>query len=825
MKSPLISLVLLLVLVLEGRAQTFAEGDIQVSRKAATAGFAPAELTFGTGLSTAYNAGTKTITITGNTGTVTSVALTGTDGIDIDSGSPITTTGTIALGINATTLKTHLTLNNVENTALSTWTGSTNLTTLGVLNSVLKVAPTGNANGELWLWDGANGEYSVLNIADTEWTFDGEIVAPSFRGAWAGSAIADAFIASAATWNAKQAALVSGTNIKTVNGTSLLGSGDITITGGITDGDKGDITVTSTGATWTIDNQAVTFAKMQHISTAHLLGRHSSGSGDVQQITIDGGLELQGANLRRAALIGEVTASAGSNTTTIANDAVTYAKMQNVSAASVLLGRGAGFGSGDVQQITLGTGLAMNLTTLSVSNIQASQITGILPSDQLQSGGALATISEIVASGAGGTGVNQTWRNEQRPGYGTGERLTWFSADGAYVLNWVSTTSTWYLAVYNGADLWTSEDDVDYPWQITNWTTDTGIDPPPTFTKAAFADFVRSDGNGSALTNLNANNISTGTLGVANGGTGATTLTANNVLLGNGTSALQTVAPGTTGNVLTSNGTTWTSTAPAPTNPAGTGSELQFRSSGTAFGAVTGSTVSGSSVTLTGAIDAATIGAALEREMVRPATWQIPWRSDLGTSTTAGSGSVTASNWSVNCQTGTTVSSRAQRALILAGVSDTFTAGPNVDSRVIDWSKRVTVGFAFNLVSASTNGQVFVRIGNNCSTSGNLSGRGMGIRINNTALVAQCHNGTTLNTSATLKTNTAGTSTATVIVLQSDGAGNVAVYVDNALAVTLTGGPTAAGFATDFLAVEALNNADASSTRVHVSPIKYYTTY
>lgn len=55
----------------------------------------------------------------------------------------------------------------------------------------------------------------------------------------------------------------------------------------------------------------------------------------------------------------------------------------------------------------------------------------------------------------------------------------------------------------------------------------------------------------------------TGTLPVANGGTGAATLTANNVLLGNGTSALQAVAPGTSGNVLTSNGTTWTSAAPA----------------------------------------------------------------------------------------------------------------------------------------------------------------------------------------------------------------------------------------------------------------------
>jgi hypothetical protein len=52
-------------------------------------------------------------------------------------------------------------------------------------------------------------------------------------------------------------------------------------------------------------------------------------------------------------------------------------------------------------------------------------------------------------------------------------------------------------------------------------------------------------------------------LTVAQGGVGAATLTANNVLLGNGTSALQTIAPSTSGNVLTSNGTTWTSAAQA----------------------------------------------------------------------------------------------------------------------------------------------------------------------------------------------------------------------------------------------------------------------
>jgi hypothetical protein len=47
---------------------------------------------------------------------------------------------------------------------------------------------------------------------------------------WAGT-LADSRIASASTWNAKQDALVSGTNIKTINSTSLLGSGDITISG------------------------------------------------------------------------------------------------------------------------------------------------------------------------------------------------------------------------------------------------------------------------------------------------------------------------------------------------------------------------------------------------------------------------------------------------------------------------------------------------------------------------------------------------------------------------------------------------------------------
>jgi len=77
---------------------------------------------------------------------------------------------------------------------------------------------------------------------------------------------------------------------------------------------------------------------------------------------------------------------------------------------------------------------------------------------------------------------------------------------------------------------------------------------------------VTSSGNltlGGALSGVNLTSQVTGTLPVANGGTGATSMTANNVILGNGTSAVQVVAPGTSGNLLTSDGSTWASSTPA----------------------------------------------------------------------------------------------------------------------------------------------------------------------------------------------------------------------------------------------------------------------
>ena len=88
-------------------------------------------------------------------------------------------------------------------------------------------------------------------------------------------------------------------------------------------------------------------------------------------------------------------------------------------------------------------------------------------------------------------------------------------------------------------------------------TSGTGIAVP-----AGKTMFVYNNGTNvvDAVTHLSSLTIGTA-LPVASGGTGLATLTANNVLIGNGTSNVAFVAPGTSGNVLTSNGTTWVSGA------------------------------------------------------------------------------------------------------------------------------------------------------------------------------------------------------------------------------------------------------------------------
>jgi hypothetical protein len=144
----------------------------------------------------------------------------------------------------------------------------------------------------------------------------------------------------------------------TADAGGTLGSTSVTFSRvGVSDGDRGDITVSGNGATFTIDNNAVTYAKMQDASAGNVvLARAAATSGDYAEVSL---------------------------------------------AASRLLGRGS---TGDIAAISLGTGLSFSGTVLSASG-------GILDTQTFTANGtwnkpASGTwlLLEGVGSGAGGGG-------------------------------------------------------------------------------------------------------------------------------------------------------------------------------------------------------------------------------------------------------------------------------------------------------------------------------------------------------------------------------------------------------------------------------------
>jgi hypothetical protein len=139
--------------------------------------------------------------------------------------------------------------------------------------------------------------------------------------------------ASGATWTIDNGTVT----VAKISATGTPGSGNFlrgdgswsTATASIADADYGDITVSSSGTVWTIDNDVVTYAKMQNVSaTDRLLGRDTAGAGDVEELTVGGGIEFTGSGgLQTSAFTGNVTKSAGGTSTTIANGVVAPAML------------------------------------------------------------------------------------------------------------------------------------------------------------------------------------------------------------------------------------------------------------------------------------------------------------------------------------------------------------------------------------------------------------------------------------------------------------------------------------------------------------------
>jgi hypothetical protein len=301
-------------------------------------------------------------------------------------------------------------------------------------------------SGQAYLYTGSEGIYQVITGLAQELTGQSKVVASGSLQVTGSLFLMDQ--TSAPTPGGAEAVLYAraGTLYFKNSGGSetAVGSGG----GSISDGDKGDITVSASGATWTIDGlavstakiaaAAVTYAKIQNVSASDkILGRSTAGAGSVEEITCTSAgralIDDADASAQRTTLgLGSLAVKSTVATTDIDNDTVTYAKIQNVSAADKLLGRVTA-GAGDIEEVTCtSAGRALlddadasaQRTTLGLGTIATQSASSVSIS-----GGSITGITDL-AIADGGTGASDA--PTARVNLGLGALATLSSVSGTF---------------------------------------------------------------------------------------------------------------------------------------------------------------------------------------------------------------------------------------------------------------------------------------------------------------------------------------------------------------------------------------------------------
>ena len=536
---------------------------------------------------------TKKVTVDGlftsaNLGTPSAISLTNATNVPVDQATGVlpvnhggtgTTTPALVAGTNVTISGTwpNQTINSVAGAVTGVTATAPVVSSGGTAPDISMAAATTSANGYLTSTD--------WNTFNNKLTSGGPLGTPSsgtatnLTGLPLSTGVTGMLpVANGGTGTATPA-LVAGTNVtisgtwpnQTINASGGGGSGDVTgpasstdnavarfdsTTGkiiqnsGVVINDSGEVTVGVWKGTEVGLSYGGTGASSASQARGNILPSYSGNAGKVLAVNV-GATDAEWIAAGGSGTVTSVDVSGGTTGLTTSGGPITAAG--TITLAGTLAVANGGTGSTTAQTamntlagaVTSASYLRGNGTNVVMSAIQAADVPTL---NQNTTGSAGSVANALTA----GTGIS-------------------FSSGTTYNGSAAITINNAGVAAYPGAGIPNSTGSA---WGTSYSTTGTGtvvaLATSPSLVTPILGTPQSGDFSTGTFTWPTFNQNTTGTaaglsatLAVASGGTGATSLTANNVILGNGTSAVQVVAPGTSGNVLTSNGTTWTSATPS----------------------------------------------------------------------------------------------------------------------------------------------------------------------------------------------------------------------------------------------------------------------
>jgi hypothetical protein len=525
---------------------SFADGELLIGNTTGNT-LTRSTLTAGTGVSITNGNGSITIAATGSGGTVTNV-------------NPITVTAS-------------------GSTFTSTVTNATSTPAIALTIPLASVA--GTTAGLL-----SKADYDIFNAKQNALISGTNYIAPNsaITGATKTKITYDAKGLVTAGADATTADIAPSTNRNYVTD---IKAGVLSNTSGTNTGDQtitltGDVTGTGTGTfTSTIANSAVTYAKMQNITAGKLLGSTNTSAAAPGEVTIGSGLSLTNGNLTATGTGGTVTnvnpitvtASGSTFTSTVTNATTTPAIALTIPLASVA-GTTAGLlsntdyttfnnkqgaltaGAGSGISISGGTISATGITTSNLSstagilNAQLANSAITLGSTSMSLGSTNTTIAGLTSVTSTGFTGALTGNASTATALATARSIYGNNFDGTAALSGVISTT------FGG----TGASSTSQNFVFAGPTSGSGA---PSFRQLTSSDVPAGSGNyiangttqqtsanfnisgtGVVGTSLSAGSLSlTTALSVANGGTGASTL--SGLIKGNGTAAMTAAVAGT----------------------------------------------------------------------------------------------------------------------------------------------------------------------------------------------------------------------------------------------------------------------------------------